>query len=66
MDSNINHKEIDNLTEAINEAYRFIARANALKARLKEGDGYQLKERAAARRSSMDLTRALADFRQRS
>lgn len=67
--------DIYTLDKAVAEAERFIERAQALKsahASAYQGHGaagtprtfYDFpKERAAARRSSMDLTRALADMR---
>lgn len=52
------------LDDAIAEARRFLERASALKVRLRnDADGIHPKETGALRRSSMDLTRALADLR---
>lgn len=54
---------------AILEAERFVQRAMAHRRRLAaEGEayGFATAERAAMRRASMDLTRALADVRRRS
>lgn len=51
---------------AILEANRFINKAKAAKKKLKEDDMAYItgsKETAAAKRASLDLTRALADFR---
>lgn len=57
------HEHID---AAVAEAKRFIAKADALKARRKKADLYDFqpcKESGAVRRASIDLTRALADLR---
>lgn len=53
---------------AIAEAQRFLERTKALKDEIKANETRQyqrhsLPERAAAKRASMDLTRALAQFR---
>jgi hypothetical protein len=56
----------DKIDEAVAEAKRFIAKAEALKARRKAGDLYVFqgcRESGAVRRASLDLTRALADLR---
>lgn len=46
------------------ELERFIERLDAYETRLLENpDCYQLKERGALRRASMDLSRALVDIR---
>lgn len=53
----------ETLNAAVAEAKRFLARAKAVQ-QLSDGRRYiGGKETAAARRSSMDLTRALADLR---
>ena len=58
----------DTLNGAINEAMRFLSKARACK-KTAETHGKHVsfngKESAAAKRSSMDLTRALADLRRR-
>jgi len=52
------------LDHAIAEAYRFITLANDLvDSRARCEDGFQSKKSGAVRRSSMDLTRALATLR---
>lgn len=51
------------LREAIEEAKRFIKRANAAFDE-KKNHRWASKECASAKRSSLDLTRALAKFRQ--
>lgn len=52
------------LDEAIAEARRFLERASAVKTRLRfEPEQPHPKETGALRRSSMDLTRALANLR---
>lgn len=60
-------RRLDDIEEAINEAVRFISKARAAHAALKtEAESfYQSKSFAAAKRSSMDLTRALAKMRGR-
>jgi len=58
-------EKIDKLNASINEAERFIKKANAAKKRI-NSDSYShycSKEMASAKRSSMDLTRSLSDFR---
>ena len=54
-------------TDAILEAIRFISKAKVAKLRIKEKHSLAYitgcKETAAAKRSSMDLTRALAELR---
>ena len=59
--------EVSDLNESIFEARRFIKRANAAIERIQgTGHDYNIvgyKETAAARRSSMDLSRALAKLR---
>jgi len=60
--------KIDKLQDAINEAHRFLDKAKAAKERLieeqnKKYKSYSAKEMASAKRASMDLTRALSDFR---
>lgn len=52
----------DTLDEAIAEAERFIASAK-LTSKMWKGEFYPMVERAATRRASMDLTRALARMR---
>lgn len=62
---------IDTLSTALDEALRFVANAQPLLDALRDdsgpnGTGYGMfgtKESGAVRRSSMDLTRALADLR---
>jgi len=58
---------IATLSEAINEADRFIGKARIARARLNaiktKYHGRPSKEAAAVKRASMDLTRALADLR---
>jgi len=51
------------LRTAIHEAERFIRMARIAASALKEDRYYGGKETAAAKRASMDLTRALADVR---
>lgn len=58
----VTQKRIDALVEAITEANRFVARASAALETL-EANEFRSVEFAAAKRSSMDLTRALADVR---
>ena len=55
----------DTLLLAIFEAKRFIAKANAAVRRLKEDEyaHFGSKETAAAKRASMDLSRALTEVR---
>jgi hypothetical protein len=53
------------LRTAINEAERFIRMARIAASALKDDTYYGGKETAAAKRASMDLTRALADVRRR-
>jgi len=55
------------LSETIDEAVRFINRAQAAKDRMQDEvmACYGCKETAAARRASLDLTRALARLRSR-
>lgn len=60
--------KIDKIQDAINEAHRFLDKAKAAKERLIEEQNkkyqcYSTKEMASAKRASMDLTRALSDFR---
>jgi len=53
------------LDTAIAEANRFLAKARGYKAAIKDKQyAWSSSERAAVLRSSMDLTRALADLRQ--
>lgn len=57
--------EESNLVASMQEAERFLARANTLLPILQAG-GYgamQTPARAAARRASLDLTKSLAEFR---
>jgi hypothetical protein len=54
------------LVEAVDEAKRFIKTAKKLQERRSKGDLYAFqpcKESGACRRSSLDLTRALAELR---
>lgn len=57
---------IEKLEASISESQRFIKKARAAIARIK-GDRYALisgaKESASAKRSSLDLSRSLADLR---
>lgn len=56
--------ELDRLNDAVSEANRFLEKAYALEAIISQpGYHHQLVERSAARRASLDLTRALAQFR---
>lgn len=58
--------EIKDLKECISEAKRFIKRAKTAKQRIEEDKWlWKSKETAAARRASLDLTRALAELRRR-
>ena len=56
--------EICAVKQAVEEAKRFIARAEAFLADPPEYQGSGSMKSGALRRSSMDLTRALADMRQ--
>lgn len=58
----VTQKRIDALVEAIAEANRFIDRANAALNALPDNE-HLCVENAAAKRASMDLTRALANVR---
>jgi hypothetical protein len=61
----IPERKISDIHEAIAEARRFIFRANAWKTRLMK-DTNQIafsKEGSAAKRASMDLSRALTEIR---
>lgn len=55
----------ENLNTAIAEAKRFLEKAKKLKTKAKKDDWWYFgcKESGAVRRSSMDLTRALAELR---
>ena len=56
--------KIERVEEAISEARRFIPKAEkALKLLKKKKYWFMSKETAACRRSSMDLTRSLAELR---
>jgi len=59
--------KIEKLQIAIDESRRFIRKAEAARKRLKEDNKYGgfsgSKETAAAKRASLDLTRALSDMR---
>lgn len=57
--------KIEKIDIAVNEAARFIVRAKAWKKRLRSDKyaEYGSKEGGAAKRSSLDLSRALADLR---
>ncbi len=60
-------KQIENLTDAISEAHRFIKAATAAKRRLKNDKWVGFcgsKETGAAKRASMDLSRTLTKIRQ--
>lgn len=61
----INLKRLRRLADAKEEAIRFIGKADVAIAALTQGDGVYWDKRAtaAAKRASMDLTRALADVR---
>jgi hypothetical protein len=64
MSSVYDDREIAALDEAVVEVNRFLLKAQALKDQLLVGvDTYQLPERAAAQRASLDLTMSLAQFR---
>lgn len=52
----------ENIRKAVNEAYRFL---EAYEEFIKKPDHYTMPERAALRRASLDLTRALAKMRER-
>jgi len=56
---------INKIKEAMTEADKFIMRAEHLLERLKNDEWakYQCKESAALKRTSMDLTRALTEYR---
>lgn len=51
------------LKQAIKEAKRFLKRAKVLRKAVKGSTYCQVKEQSAVRRSSMDLTRSLAELR---
>jgi len=55
--------DLDNLAAAVAEAERFIARAKDVQANPPRYSFVGTPHTAAARRASMDLTRALADLR---
>ena len=61
----MNDFKLKNLTDAVIEAERFIKKANAAIDKLKSDSlaEYGSKETAAAKRASMDLTRALVAVR---
>lgn len=70
MSSNIHSSQIKAYQEAISEAKRFIKKAEAAITDLtpdkeEKYEKYQSKHNAAAKRASMDLTRALVDVRGR-
>lgn len=58
-------RRLKQLRDAVDEAKRFQARAEAaiVAIEAKTGDAYRCTEFAAARRASMDLTRVLAQMR---
>ena len=57
-------EEIKAIDNAVDKANDFIERAKELRAYLLENEyNYQSKFRASARRSSMDLSRLLTEFR---
>lgn len=58
-------RRLDDIEDAINEAVRFISKARAAHAAIKTEveSTYHSKSFAAAKRASMDLTRALAKIR---
>ena len=55
--------KLEKIEIALMESRRFIQRATAWKRRLKSDSISGSKEGGAAKRSSLDLTRALADLR---
>lgn len=55
--------EIENVVEAIHEARRFIGKAKKVLKGMENSRYFWGKETAACRRSSMDLTRSLAELR---
>ncbi len=57
--------EIDKLDAAMTEAQRFLRLAERAKADYRAFSSEASKHHAAAKRASMDLTRALAEFRGR-
>lgn len=59
----MDEKKIKLVDTALAEAERFIQRASAWRKVLRSDISYQSKEGGAAKRSSLDLTRALADLR---
>lgn len=63
MSDTINNRIKTRMDEAIIEAERFIRKAKAVKATMSGDWHYGRKEHAAARRASMDLTRALVQVR---
>lgn len=56
-------ERIDDLNDAINEAKKFLKRASEWKKVLLKGNVWQSKEGGSCKRSSMDLTRSLAELR---
>ena len=61
----INEQKLDLYRAAIYEAHRFIEKAEVAVKRLRDDKfaDFGCKETGAAKRSSMDLSRALADIR---
>ena len=55
-------KKLDRYDAALVEARRFVFKAEAARVEIKD-DEYSTKQQAAAKRSSMDLSRALSDLR---
>lgn len=55
-------KKLDRYDAALAEARRFVFKAEAARVEIKEDD-YSNKAQAAAKRSSMDLSRALSELR---
>lgn len=58
-----NSKKIEKVKAAISEAERFILAAVLWESKLSERGVFASKEGGAAKRASMDLTRALANMR---
>jgi len=64
----VNEKQLVALENAVDEAERFIEKAKAALKRINDEDDrgywcYSSKENAAAKRASMDLSRALTEVR---
>jgi len=56
-------KKVERYEAALAEARRFVFKADAAIVEIKDDDGYGNVHQAAAKRASMDLTRALANLR---